>query len=109
MGTGGRDAEFAIARGSAGDAGVCERGISYAITRGVFLPVPETFVSEPLVVGGIWRRADRGACVRALSFWQDSLRPRTFDWTGAAVGADGVRRAKPGVSGGGAGGVAGEL
>src|SRR5713226_4496046 len=109
MGAVGGDTGFAIDSGSAADAGVCERGISHAAAGGVFLLVPEAVVSEPMVVGRILRRADRSDGVRALSFWQDSVRPGTFDRTSAAVGADGFRRAKPGVSGGGAGGFAAEL
>src|SRR5229473_190949 len=62
-----------------------------------------------MVMGGILRRADRCDGVRALSFWQDGVRPGAFDGTDAAVGAGCVRRAKPGVPGGGAGGAAGEL
>src|ERR1700719_2285471 len=109
MGTGGSDTEFAVIRGRAGDAGVCERRISHPSAGGVFLLVPEAVVCEPLVVGGILRGADRGDGVRALSFCQTGVRPGTFGGTGAAVGARGVWHAKPGVSRGGAGGVAGEL
>src|ERR1700721_4817361 len=109
MGAGSSDTEFAILRGHAGDAGVCERGISHPAPCGVFLLVPEAVVCEPLVVGGILHGAGRGDGVRALSFWQNGVRPGTFDGAGATVGARGVRRAKPGVSRGGAGGVAGEF
>src|ERR1700720_1481763 len=109
MGAVGGDTEFAIDSGSAGDGGVCERGISHAAAGGIFLFVPEAIVCEPMVVGRILRRADRGDGVRAFSFWQDGVRPGTFDRTGAAVGVDGLRGAEPGVSGGRAGGAAGEL
>src|SRR6266481_5759977 len=72
------DAEFAIAGGSACDAGVCERGVSHAAAGGVFLFVSEAAVCEPMVVGGILRGADRGDGLRAISFWQDGVRPVAF-------------------------------
>src|ERR1700688_535461 len=109
MGTVGGRAEFAVVPGSAGDAGVRERGISHAVARGVFLLVPEALVREPLVVGRLLRWANRGHTLCALPLWQDDLRPGSFDGPDASVGVASVRHAEPGVSRGGAGGVAAEL
>src|SRR5580704_5704059 len=109
MGAVGRDTRFAIICGSAGDAGVCERGISDAAAGSVFLFVPEAIVCEPMAVGGILGRADHRDGVCALSFWQDGIRPGTFDSTDPAVGSGCVRRAESGVHGGRASGAAPEL